>query len=91
MVRMVTVDPAALDELSRRLVGVRLQLLGARRSMSGPGLFAQPVDQAADDLANRCQRGLIDVAAEVQFVALGLANAADVWRRTESAVGGACR
>ncbi|MCW2569682.1 MAG: hypothetical protein JWN54_3779 [Mycobacterium sp.] len=88
---MVTVDPAALDELSRHLVGVRGRLLGARESLTGPGLFVQPVDQAADELADRCQRALIDVAAEVQFVALGLAHAAEVWRRTESAVAGACR
>jgi hypothetical protein len=88
---MVTVDPVALDELSRRLVGLRGSLLGARESLVPPSLFVQPVDQAAGDLAGRCQRGLIDVAAEVQFVALGLANAAEVWRRTESSVSGACR
>ena len=88
---MVTVDPAALDELSRRLVGVRGRLLGARESLTAPSLFVQPVDQAAEDLAHRCQRGLVDVAAEVELVALGLANAAEVWRRTESAITGACR
>jgi hypothetical protein len=91
---MVTVDPAALDELSRRLAGVRTELLGARDSLAGAGggsMVLQPVDQAADDLSCRCERGLVEVAAEVEFVALGLANAAEVWRRTESAVAGRCR
>jgi hypothetical protein len=89
----IEVEPEQLDEMSRRLAGVRTHLLGARRSLVGIDSSAsvQPVDQATDYLVGRCQRGLAEVAADLGFVALALSHAAEEWRRTERMIGGACR
>jgi hypothetical protein len=79
--------------MSQRLVGVRAQLLGSRRALLGLGdsnVDVGPVDRSVETVVGRVQRGFDDVAADVQFVAEALASAAETWRRTERAVGGAC-
>jgi hypothetical protein len=90
----IEVEPEQLDEMSGQMARVRLHLLGARESLVGLGgrtVEVQMVDQGTDTLVNRCQRGLIEVAADLQYVALALTNAAEEWRRTDGAVAGACR
>jgi hypothetical protein len=89
----IRVDPAELEAVSQLLAGVRTQLLGARRTLLGPTsdtVGVEPVDRAVHGLIDRCQRGLVEVASDLQFLAAALAAAADRWRETDRAVGGAC-
>jgi hypothetical protein len=90
----VRVDPADLVAMSHELARVRAQLLGARRSLLGPVGDAAGIgatDHGIHPFVDRCQRGLVEVAADLDFVVRALVAAAATWQQTERSISGACR
>jgi hypothetical protein len=91
---MVFVKPDELDEAARALARVRANLLEARGRLLGPTSDLLPVahtDTAVQDFVDRCQRGLIGVAEDLDFTSRALVAAAATWRETERSVGKVCR
>jgi hypothetical protein len=90
----VLVDPDELTAIAREIAALRANLLEGRTAFVSPGgayLGVEAVDRPVDDVLHRSQRGLVEVAADLDFVARSLDTAAATWRQTEHAVAGGCR